>query len=57
MTEEKKPCPTCKGEKVTDGVCECSSEWRGIQVGEEWQECQCTPEQKCPTCNGSGFDE
>ena len=55
MTEKKEPCPTCKGEKVIAGVCECSSEWHGIQVGEEGQDCQCTPEQKCPTCNGSGY--
>ena len=55
MTEKKEPCPTCKGEKVIAGVCECSSEWHGIKVGEEGQDCQCTPEEKCPTCNGSGY--
>ena len=57
MTQEKenKVCPNCQGKKIIPGVCECSSEWRGTQTGEDWDDCQCTPEQKCPTCNGTGF--
>ena len=55
MNEKKKICPTCQGKKVIPGVCECSSEWRGQQNDDEWQECQCTPEQECPTCKGSGY--
>lgn len=57
MTENKKTCSTCQGKKVIAGVCECSSEWRGNQAGADWQECQCTPEQECPTCHGSGYEE
>lgn len=57
MTAQKKTCPTCHGEKVIAGVCECDAEWRGTQVDDEWQECQCTPEQKCQACNGTGYVE
>ncbi|HBI16080.1 MAG TPA: ankyrin [Desulfobulbaceae bacterium] len=53
--DQKKVCPTCNGAKEIAGSCECSSEWRGSQVGEEWQDCQCTPTIPCPTCNGTGF--
>ena len=31
----KKECPECCGEKNIPGVCECASEWRGTQIGEE----------------------
>ncbi len=55
MTEEKKTCPTCQGKKVIAGICECSSEWRGTQADDEWQDCQCTPELECPTCHGTGY--
>ena len=57
MAQETKKivCPTCQGEKVVKGVCQCSMEWRGTQVGDEWQDCQCTPELECPTCHGSGY--
>ena len=55
MSEEgKKQCPTCNGKKVIGGVCECSTEWRGNQTGDDWEECQCTPEEECPTCQGTG---
>ncbi|MBE9520524.1 MAG: hypothetical protein IME97_05285, partial [Proteobacteria bacterium] len=43
--------------KVIGGVCECSSEWRGTQTGDEWEECRCTPEEECPNCNGTGSVE
>ncbi len=55
MTEKKKPCPVCQGKKVISGVCECGSEWHGTQIGDEWLECKCTPEQECPTCHGTGY--
>ena len=37
MAEQKtkKECPECCGEKNIPGVCECASEWRGTQIGEE----------------------
>lgn len=53
--QKKKVCPACNGEKVIEGKCECSSEWRGNQAGEEWQDCECTPTIPCPTCKGTGF--
>jgi len=56
MTQQtKKVCPTCQGKKVISGICECSMEWRGTQKGDEWEDCQCTPEQECQTCSGTGF--
>lgn len=55
MEQEKKTCPTCQGEKVVEGECQCSSEWSGTHVGDEWQDCQCTPKQECPTCRGEGY--
>lgn len=58
MTEKKKICPTCHGKKTVEGNCQCSSEWRGSpQPGDNsgWDDCQCTPEQKCPTCCGTGY--
>ena len=48
-------CPTCNGNKILEGNCECSMEWRGTQVGDEWEDCQCTPDQPCPTCSGTGY--
>jgi len=53
--DKKKVCPTCEGKKVIEGVCECSMEWRGTQGENGWEDCQCTPEQECPTCHGTGF--
>ncbi|MBU0729205.1 MAG: ankyrin [Proteobacteria bacterium] len=47
-------CPACRGEKIIHGVCECSTEWRGTQKGDDWEDCQCTPEQECKTCKGTG---
>ena len=56
MTEEgKKQCSICNGKKVVGGVCECSTEWRGTQQGDEWEDCQCTPEEECPACQGTGY--
>lgn len=59
MSEEKpkKECPECSGRKIIPGTCVCNSEWRGSQVGDDWDECQCSPDVSCPTCNGSGFVE
>ena len=59
MTENKnkKKCPECDGKKIIPGTCECNSEWRGTLVGEEWDECQCTPDAECPGCSGTGFVE
>ena len=56
MTQEKenKVCPTCDGKKVVSGVCECSSEWRGTQSGDDWDDCQCTPEEIVGVCVNSG---
>jgi type II secretory ATPase GspE/PulE/Tfp pilus assembly ATPase PilB-like protein len=53
----RKVCSTCQGKKVVEGVCECSTEWRGTQSDDEWEECQCTPEVSCPTCKGTGYIE
>ena len=59
MEEQKttKECPECSGQKVIPGICECDSEWRGTQVDDEWNECQCTPDVPCPICNGTGVIE
>jgi len=55
MTEsEKNTCPTCQGKGIVSGECECSSEWRGNKAGDDWEDCQCTPEQECSTCSGTG---
>jgi len=55
MAEENNEiCTTCNGKKVIEGVCQCSMEWRGTQGDDGWQDCQCTPEQTCPTCHGTG---
>ena len=55
--ETKNICPTCQGKKVLEGVCECDSEWRGSKGDEGWDDCQCTPEQVCTTCQGTGSVE
>ncbi|MEN8135988.1 MAG: ankyrin [Thermodesulfobacteriota bacterium] len=55
MSDDKKICPTCEGKKVVEGVCECNMEWRGTQQGDDWQDCQCTPELPCKACSGTGF--
>lgn len=55
--KEKKQCPTCNGKKNIGGVCECNTEWRGTQKGDDWEECQCTPEEECPGCGGTGYVE
>lgn len=51
----KKVCPVCGGKKTVPGVCSCNMEWRGSQIGDQWEDCQCTPEVTCTECNGSGF--
>jgi hypothetical protein len=49
MTDTQKTvCPTCQGKKMIAGECECSPEWK---------DCQCTPDQECPTCKGTGVVE
>jgi hypothetical protein len=53
--ENKKICPTCEGKKIIEGICECDMEWRGTKKEDEWDDCQCTPEQECPSCKGTGF--
>ncbi len=56
MTEEKRtPCPTCQGKKIIPGVCETSSEWSG--TSDDADDMQCTPDQECPTCKGTGYQE
>lgn len=56
MTDENKTvCPACQGKKVIAGTCECNMEWRGTQGQDNWQDCQCTPEVQCPTCQGTGY--
>ena len=59
MTRQKKSkeCPQCHGNKKIHGTCVCDSEWRGTQDGDDWNECQCEPEQPCPTCQGTGVVE
>jgi hypothetical protein len=59
MTEKKteKECPECCGKKIIPGECICNSEWRGTQVGDDWNECQCSPDVPCPNCNGTGVVE
>lgn len=47
-------CPTCQGSKVLAGTCECNMEWRGTQNGDNWEDCQCTPDIECSTCQGTG---
>jgi len=51
----KKICPICDGKKKVPGVCSCNMEWRGNKIGDEWEDCQCTPEITCTNCNGTGY--
>ena len=51
---ETKVCPTCEGEKIIRGVCTCDMEWRGTETGDGWEDCKCTQDETCPTCNGKG---
>lgn len=55
MNQERTLCPVCEGKKVIPGTCECSSEWRGTQEGEDWEECQCSEEVQCSNCDGTGY--
>lgn len=55
--ETRKPCPTCQGKKVIEGICEADSEWRGGQLGDDAEDIRCTPEQNCPTCAGKGYED
>ncbi|WP_163337624.1 ankyrin [Desulfopila sp. IMCC35008] len=58
MTEEtRKPCPTCQGKKIIEGVCEVSSEWSGSSNDELDDGLHCTPDEDCPTCKGLGYEE
>ncbi len=57
-TEEKNVCPTCQGKKIIEGVCEGSSEWSGAGGGDDFvDDMQCTVDQPCPTCKGTGVVE
>lgn len=53
-SEDQQICPECNGEKMIRGVCTCDMEWRGSSVGEEWNDCRCTPDTPCSYCNGEG---
>ena len=50
-----KVCPECLGKKIVPGNCVCDAEWKGTQNGEEWTECQCSKEEECPICLGTGY--
>lgn len=52
-----KICPTCKGNKIIPGNCECNSEWRGTDQDDGFQDCQCEPDTECPDCTGKGYIE
>ena len=54
--ETNKICPVCQGKKVVQGICECNMEWRGTQTGDNWEDCQCTPEEVCVSCHGTGVE-
>jgi len=56
MTSDK-VCPTCKGNKIIAGNCECNAEWRSNDKEEEIQDCQCEPDTECPQCRGKGYIE
>lgn len=53
--EKKKVCPACQGKKIIKGECVCDMEWRGTQKGDVWEDCQCTPDQECTMCGGTGY--
>ena len=55
--KKKETCSACQGKKIIEGVCECNTEWRGNQNDNEWEDCQCTPDQECPECQGKGYIE
>jgi len=56
MSEKsRKVCPRCKGEKVAEGDCVCNSEWRGTQITDNMDDCQCNAPEECPVCLGTGF--
>ncbi len=48
--KDENACPTCMGKGTIEGVCETSSEWDGAKGDGQI----CTPDQKCPTCKGTG---
>ena len=50
--EIRTQCPTCMGMKIIKGVCETSQEWSGSADNDEME---CTPDEICPTCNGTGY--
>ena len=55
MTVEKKVCPACQGKKIITGECVCDMEWRGTQKEDALDDCQCTPDQECSMCSGTGY--
>lgn len=54
--EQQRVCPTCQGEKIIEGVCQSSSEWHGTGQ-DEFEGMHCTPDQECPTCQGTGYEK
>ena len=54
--ETQKACPTCQGKKIIEGVCEVSQEWQGTQNDAILDDMQCTPDEECPTCKGTGVE-
>ena len=56
MTSEK-TCPTCKGQKIIVGNCECNAEWRSTDGENEFNDCRCEPDIECPGCKGKGYIE
>ena len=57
VSETRKVCPTCHGKKIIPGECACDMEWRGTKKGEDWEDCQCTPDKECSMCSGTGYIE
>ncbi len=54
-SKKEETCPSCKGEKIIEGVCECDMEWRGNKAGDYMDDCQCSPDEECTTCFGKGY--
>ncbi len=55
MSQKKSStCPTCMGKGVIEGVCETSPEWSGAANKQGDDDRVCTPDNKCPTCKGTG---
>ena len=52
--KQSSTCPTCMGKGVIDGVCETSPEWDGAANKQSAGGEIYTPDQKCPTCKGTG---